>query len=64
MAKKKDTEKETKTADTEPAQILPIEQILPASLNLLPIQGRPIFPGIFTPLQISNEDDQKTVEAA
>ncbi|MBO4546943.1 MAG: endopeptidase La [Treponema sp.] len=64
MAKKKNTQKETKTADTEPAQILPIEQILPASLNLLSIQGRPIFPGIFTPLQISNEDDQKTVEAA
>lgn len=64
MAKKKNTETETKTADTEPAQILPIEQILPASLNLLPIQGRPIFPGIFTPLQISSEDDQKTVEAA
>jgi ATP-dependent Lon protease len=31
---------------------------------MLSIQGRPIFPGIFTPLQISNEDDQKAVEAA
>ncbi len=62
MAKKKNTE--NKTVPPESGQILPIEQILPPSLNLLPIQGRPIFPGIFSPLQISNEDDQKTVEAA
>ena len=64
MAKKKNTENENKTVDGEATQILPVEQILPPSLNLLSIQGRPIFPGIFTPLQISNEDDQKTVEAA
>lgn len=63
MAKKKN-EKETKAADGEATQILPIEQILPPSLNLLPIQGRPIFPGVFSPLQITNEDDQKSVEAA
>lgn len=61
MAKKKNTNNEK---DAETAQILPIEQLLPASLNLLSIQGRPIFPGIFTPLQISSEEDQKSVEAA
>lgn len=64
MAKKKNTKTENKTQDNETTQILPIEQLLPSSLNLLAIQGRPIFPGIFTPLQISNEDDQKAVEAA
>ena len=64
MAKKKNTEYENKTVDGETTQILPVEQILPPSLNMLSIQGRPIFPGIFTPLQISNEDDQKAVEAA
>lgn len=64
MAKKKNSNSETRAADGETTQILPVEQILPPSLNLLPIQGRPIFPGIFTPLQISNEDDQKAVEAA
>ncbi len=64
MAKKKNTENENKTVDGETTQILPVEQILPPSLNMLSIQGRPIFPGIFTPLQISNEDDQKAVEAA
>lgn len=64
MAKKKNTNNDNKTVDGETTQILPVEQILPPSLNLLSIQGRPIFPGIFAPLQISNEDDQKTVEAA
>ncbi|MBQ6028123.1 MAG: endopeptidase La [Treponema sp.] len=64
MAKKKNAENENKTVDGETTQILPVEQILPPSLNMLSIQGRPIFPGIFTPLQISNEDDQKAVEAA
>lgn len=64
MAKKNNDKNENKTVDGEATQILPVEQILPPSLNLLSIQGRPIFPGIFTPLQISNEDDQKAVEAA
>lgn len=64
MAKKKNTNNDKKAESGETTQILPVEQILPPSLNLLPIQGRPIFPGIFTPLQISNEDDQKAVEAA
>ncbi len=62
MAKKKNAEK--KEEGNETTQILPIEQILPQSLNLLPIQGRPIFPGVFSPLQITNEDDQKAVEDA
>ncbi len=44
--------------------VMPVEQALPPALNILPIQGRPIFPGIFTPLQISNDADQKTVEQA
>ena len=65
MAKKKNANNsEKKSAEAETTQILPVEQILPPSLNLLPIQGRPIFPGIFSPLQISNEDDQKAVEEA
>ena len=64
MAKKKNTSNDENEKNAETAQILPIEQLLPASLNLLSIQGRPIFPGIFTPLQISSEEDQKSVEAA
>lgn len=44
--------------------ILPVEQILPNKLNIIPIQGRPVFPGAFTPLMISSTEDVKAVEMA
>lgn len=43
---------------------LPAEQELPNKLFIVPIGGRPIFPGIFTPLMINNSDDTKVVEEA
>ncbi len=42
--------------------IVPIEQLLPNKLFLIPLMGRPIFPGIFTPVMINNPDDVKVVE--
>ena len=33
-------------------QILPVENVFPADLFLLPIKSRPIFPGIITPLLV------------
>ncbi|HOT63759.1 MAG TPA: LON peptidase substrate-binding domain-containing protein, partial [Treponemataceae bacterium] len=42
--------------------IVPIEQLLPNKLFLVPLTGRPIFPGIFTPVMINNPDDVKAVE--
>ncbi|MDR3283968.1 MAG: endopeptidase La, partial [Treponema sp.] len=44
--------------------IIPIEQLLPNKLLLIPLSGRPIFPGIFTPLMINSPDDDKVVEQA
>lgn len=44
--------------------IVPIEQLLPNKLFLIPLMGRPIFPGIFTPVMINNSDDVKVVEEA
>jgi len=44
--------------------IVPIEQLLPNKLFLIPLMGRPIFPGIFTPVMINNPDDVKVVEEA
>ncbi len=41
---------------------LPAETPLPLKLNILPIGGRPIFPGIFTPLMITGSDDIKVIE--
>ena len=45
-------------------QIVPIDQILPIKLPLVALLGRPIFPGIFTPIMIGNPTDVKVVEDA
>jgi ATP-dependent Lon protease len=42
--------------------ILPIDQILPNRLFVIPLTGNPIFPGIFTPLLIESADDIAVVE--
>ena len=44
--------------------IISTDQLLPNKLTLIPLAGRPIFPGIFTPLMISSSDDVKVVEEA
>ncbi len=44
--------------------ILPINQILPHHLFMVPLTGSPIFPGIFTPLVIEDEEDITVIEAA
>jgi len=43
-------------------QIIPIDHILPPKLPLVALMGRPIFPGIFTPIMIGNPADVKVVE--
>ncbi|MCL2196628.1 MAG: endopeptidase La [Treponema sp.] len=45
-------------------QIIPIDQLLPHKLPLVALMGRPIFPGIFTPIMIGNPVDVKVVEDA
>ena len=37
--------------------IIPTEKLLPNRLPIIPIQGHPFFPGIFTPLILSEKDD-------
>ncbi|MCL2804358.1 MAG: endopeptidase La [Treponema sp.] len=44
--------------------VVPIDQILPNKLPLVALLGRPIFPGIFTPIMIGNPTDVKVVEDA
>ncbi|PIE98958.1 MAG: endopeptidase La [Treponema sp.] len=44
--------------------IVPIEKLLPQVLNLIPLAGRPIFPGVFTPMLITDEEDVRSVEQA
>lgn len=43
---------------------LPAEAQLPNKLTIIPIGGRPIFPGIFTPLMVNNNEDAKAIEKA
>ena len=42
--------------------VIPIDQILPNKLHLVSLMGRPIFPGIFTPIMIGNPTDVKVVD--
>jgi ATP-dependent Lon protease len=44
--------------------ILPADQILPNKLTIIPLTGNPIFPGIFTPLVIEDDQDIAAVEAS
>ncbi len=45
-------------------QIVPASQALPDKLTLVPLRGRPIFPGIFTPMVIPQSPDSELVERA
>lgn len=48
----------------EEKAIVPVEELLPKKINLIPLSGRPIYPGIFTPLIINDQDDIRSVEEA
>jgi ATP-dependent Lon protease len=42
--------------------ILPADQILPNKLYIIPLYGKPIFPGIFTPVMLGSQEDINIVE--
>ncbi|MDR2481614.1 MAG: endopeptidase La [Spirochaetaceae bacterium] len=44
--------------------VIPIEQVLPPKLPIISLWGRPIFPGVFTPIMIGNPPDIKVVDDA
>ncbi len=44
--------------------IVPADQILPNKLYIIPIYGKPIFPGIFTPVMLGSQDDINIVDRA
>ena len=49
---------------SEQRDILPADQILPNKLYLVALNGKPIFPGLFTPLMITSSEDIHTVQQA
>ena len=44
--------------------LVPADSLLPHLLTIVPLESRPIFPGIFTPLMITDKDDVAVVEEA
>lgn len=42
--------------------IIPADQIMPTRLLVLPLRGRPVFPGIFTPMMVTEESDLKVIQ--
>lgn len=53
-----------KTDSEQKGEIIPADKMLPPKLSIIPLQGRPIFPGIFTPLMITTPEDTKVIEQA
>ncbi len=43
-------------------QIVPADQLLPNRLFVIPTMGKPVFPGIFTPMMIESEQDISVVD--
>src|SRR5271157_677682 len=44
--------------------IVPADQILPPRLFVIPLRGKPIFPGILTPMMLPSAQEADTVEKA
>jgi len=44
--------------------IIPADQLLPARLFIIPLRGKPIFPGILTPVMLPSAQEADTVEKA
>ena len=62
--KPKKSRKTDERNENRATEIVPAEQLLPNKLPIVPLQGRPIFPGVFTPLMINSPDDTKLIEQA
>lgn len=63
-SKKSKNKKSAKKENKKSTEIVPADQMLPVKLPIVPFLGRPIFPGIFTPLMINNPDDIRAIEDA
>ncbi|VDA99085.1 ATP-dependent protease La Type I [Olavius algarvensis spirochete endosymbiont] len=48
----------------KPNQIIAATDVLPEYIYLVPLQGKPIFPGIFTPIMISGAEDIAVINKA
>ncbi|MBO7174223.1 MAG: LON peptidase substrate-binding domain-containing protein, partial [Spirochaetaceae bacterium] len=60
----KKTEEKADSNTSKESPMVPAEQALSNKLYLIPVSGRPIFPGIFTPLMITSNEDARVAEEA
>ncbi len=60
----KKTEEKADSNTSKESPMVPAEQALSNKLYLIPVSGRPIFPGIFTPLMITANEDARVAEEA
>lgn len=58
------TEEKADSPTSKESPLVPAEQALSNKLYLIPVSGRPIFPGIFTPLMITANEDARVAEEA
>ena len=45
-------------------EIIAMDEVLPIKLDIVPLYHRPIFPGVFAPIMLSNPESIKTIEKA
>ena len=50
--------------DKTQRMVIPADRILPNKLVIVPVRGKPIFPGVFTPLMITDKQDVASIDAA
>ena len=50
--------------DQTQRMVIPADRILPNKLVIVPLRGKPIFPGVFTPLMITDRKDIASIDAA
>jgi len=55
---------ELENVENEMKALINAEDALPSKLFILPVQGRPIYPGVFTPLMVNSGEDTKVIEKA
>jgi len=48
----------------KPNQIIAATEVLPEYIYLMPLQGKPIFPGIFTPIMVNGAEDIAVINKA
>ncbi|CEM61519.1 endopeptidase La [Treponema phagedenis] len=62
VVNEKDTPKKGKKKDKK--DLVSIDELLPPKVHVISLTGRPIYPGIFTPILVNETDDIKSVEEA